>query len=308
VGLAVGASQRLQRVLGSAACAIALTACLGTALVLESRAAQSPANAMVPSVPAARQTVLTNISQIVGLKNTQAKQGLPVRLTGVVTYFDAEWNLLFICDGTGSIYVAPTPGMAKAQSGDLVEMEGITAPGGNVPIVARAALQVLGRGQMPEPSKASPKELVSGQAGSQWVEVRGIVRAADDREGRLGFDLQIERERIRGYVLDYAPSNVTQMADAEIKFQGVCANSYDDKGRFAGVQLFVPGMANIQVEQPAPADPFALPLRAVSELPRLSPEHVRHRVRVQGTVLQQKLGQHVTLKEPTGTIQCTPGK
>src|SRR5262249_61466467 len=52
--------------------------------------------------------VLTRIEQIRRLSNEEAPRGYPVRLNAVVTYADLDWQILFVRDETGGIFVNPS--------------------------------------------------------------------------------------------------------------------------------------------------------------------------------------------------------
>src|SRR5208282_4495767 len=55
--------------------------------------------------------------------------GRPVRLTGVVTYCDPEWHLLFLQDDSGGFFVDLKEEVADLKVGRLVEISGKLAPG-----------------------------------------------------------------------------------------------------------------------------------------------------------------------------------
>src|SRR5580765_4679494 len=54
------------------------------------------------------QRIYTSVQEIRGLSPEEAANNHPVQLRGVVTYYDREWNILFIQDATAGIFVDPT--------------------------------------------------------------------------------------------------------------------------------------------------------------------------------------------------------
>src|SRR5205814_8713788 len=52
-------------------------------------------------------SLLTRVEQVRKLSVEEAKRGYPVRLDAVVIYADLDWNMLFVQDPTGAIFVDP---------------------------------------------------------------------------------------------------------------------------------------------------------------------------------------------------------
>src|SRR5690242_12666026 len=73
--------------------------------------------------------VLTHIAEVRKLTRDQARQGYPVHLTAIVTYFSGYPPApdLFIQDATGSTWVGWDPSLPEAEPGQLIELWGITA-------------------------------------------------------------------------------------------------------------------------------------------------------------------------------------
>ena len=89
--------------------------CAGAVLASASTAAAEPVRA------------LTRIDQIRRLTSDEAAARLPVRIVAIVTYHDhSAWNLLFVQDATGGIYV-DKPRTPPLEVGEAVEIIGVTA-------------------------------------------------------------------------------------------------------------------------------------------------------------------------------------
>src|SRR6266480_1565504 len=93
--------------------------------------------------PYEKLTLLTRVAQVRQLKHDEAELGYPVRLRGVVTYYDRDAEIFFIQDSTAGIFVnssgmtfSPQPNQMtdilvgpleakfRLQAGQLVEIEG----------------------------------------------------------------------------------------------------------------------------------------------------------------------------------------
>src|SRR6266542_207799 len=70
--------------------------------------------------------VFRSISQVRRLKTEEANRGYPVRLRGVVTYYDFPHGDLFVQDGGEAIYVEPGGTPLPLHAGRLIEVEGIS--------------------------------------------------------------------------------------------------------------------------------------------------------------------------------------
>ncbi len=124
---------------------------------------------------------LTTARQAHSLSEVEAARAYPVHLQGVVTYYDPDFGTglaaTFIHDATGSIFVSQTSELARQLFvGALVDVRGVSAPGGFGPIVKNPRIRVLGRAPLPpHPPRVSLAILKTGAYDAQWVEVEGSV-------------------------------------------------------------------------------------------------------------------------------------
>src|SRR5438874_151999 len=78
---------------------------------------------------------LRTAEQVRRLPAGQAEQSLPVRLKGVVTFFDRELFSQFVQDETAGIYLQDSPSTPTLIPGQRVEVEGVTSAGEYAPVV-----------------------------------------------------------------------------------------------------------------------------------------------------------------------------
>ena len=57
---------------------------------------------------AAPTRLLDTVSAVHSLSTVEARRRYPVRLRGIVTYYDKPWSNLFVQDATGGVYVHAT--------------------------------------------------------------------------------------------------------------------------------------------------------------------------------------------------------
>ena len=255
-----------------------------------------------PAVPSWR--LLRTAAEVRRLSPREAREGRPVRLQAVVTYNDPEMRLLFVQDGTAGIYVEAWRHIHRLQAGDLVEIEGVSAPGDFVPIVAQPRVRVLGRAPLPRARPVRPPQLRAGQEDGQWVEVEGVVRSVTPR--RRFTAIQMAEDEVR-FQLQLPPSAdpalLGRLVDARVQVRAVCRSLFTLKGQWAAIVLSSPGPQQLTVLTPPPAEPFALPISPVNTLFQFEPgQSWEHRVRVRGTVTFSQPGD-LYLRDTSGGLR-----
>lgn len=112
-----------------------------------------------PAQAAANLPLLTRISQIRQLTPDQAARGYPVRISGVVTYYSrtgpdflgretfmsSDTPDLFVQDSTAGIWVDMPKDSPPLESGQLLEMEGVTEAPDFAPQIGKPRYRVIGR-------------------------------------------------------------------------------------------------------------------------------------------------------------------
>jgi PAS domain S-box-containing protein len=254
---------------------------------------------------------LTRVDQIRALNPDEAKLGYPVHLRAVVTYYGGGGWELFVQDSTAGIYVNGPSKNLDLNEGDLVEINGVVAPGDFAPVITNVQIDRLGKASLPKARLFSLEDLRTGEEDGQWVEIEGLVRSTAVRNGRTSLDIGTSNGRIRAE-LPLTNTDLSRMVDAQVRLQGACGTIFNKKRQLIGVQLFVASPERITILQPAPEDPYASPVRPIGTLLQFTPQAARaHRVRVQGIVTLQRTGRSLFIRDDTEglyvqTIQPTP--
>src|SRR5882762_4635591 len=249
------------------------------------------------ALPAAQPLrLLTHADQIRQLSPEEAARGYPVQIRGVITD-DVPAPDFFVQDATDGIYVEGSLSPTFAHHfGDSIELDGITGPGKYAPVIKEFKVRVLGKGTLPKTRIYPFSEFAGGQQDSQWVGVRGIVRAVSiDRNswhetvlamtvasggGRFNVRVPITREQ-----------DFSSWIDSDVLIEGVCGSLFNTNRQLIGILFYVPDLRLIKVETQAKEVPF-------SSLMQFSPvKGPQHRVRVQGVVAYQQPGRALFLQE-----------
>ena len=95
-------------------------------------------------------------------------------------------------------------------------------------------------------------------------------------------------------------ANYSALVDSEIVISGVAAPLVNLRRQMTGARLLFPGMKTITVTEPAPPDPFLLPVQSLSSLLQYSPQgDSPHRIHVRGRVTLWWPGQTVCIVDET---------
>jgi len=239
--------------------------------------------------------VLTHADQIRQLSPEQAALGYPVRVRGVVTD-DVPSPDLFVQDSTAGVYVEGSKsGNFPHHFGDLIEVEGITGPGKFAPVIIEKSSRLMGTAPLPKTRVYSFDEIADGQLDSQWVQIRGIVRAVSIdktswRETSLAMRVASGGGQLSVRVPISAEQNFSTWIDSEVLLEGVCGSLFNAQRQLTAVLLYVPRLNFITVETHARAVPL-------SSLLTCSPGGGQdHRVRVRGVVGYQQPGKALFLQ------------
>ena len=254
--------------------------------------------------------VLTSVGQVRKLTPDQAKRGYPIRLRGIVTYYDFPHLDFFIQDATGGIYATPPAGLS-VHAGQFVEVEGNTRFSDFAADVTNPRIRVLSEGRLPAARKVTTDELASGREDCRRIEVEAVVRSAEAYQGGLMLDVAARTLRFRAYVPDVvkAPAD---LVDARVRIRGTCGGLYNGKEQFIALELLVPSLADITILEGAPDHRFTGPPILIRNILRgASDGGSGHRVRVQGVVTLQRLGRSLFVRDESlgllvQTRQMTP--
>lgn len=254
--------------------------------------------------------MVTNAVQIRNLTYAEAKRPLPVRMQGVVVTEAGPFGDLavVISDRRAGVYIlGPTNCFAGTHRGDLLEVEGVTDPGEFAPIVRVNHFRRLGTQPVPEPLAVTYEQMIAGSLDGQLVEVVGVVRrwekVTDTNEfGIWHMELAVGDGRLTVSSNGEHPPGVVQ--DAEVRVRGVCFYQFNDKRQVLSPLVLVSRELPVQIEKPAPADPFAAPVRSVSSLLQFSPNaDYKHRVHTRGVVTYQEPRGFVWLQDELSGLQ-----
>ena len=229
---------------------------------------------------------------------------------------DPEGIAFVIQDETEGIYVqGPAEFVAGLGRGDLLEIEGVSDPGGFAPYVVANKVRKIGHGRIPEPIQVTLDELEAGQMDAKWVEISGIVRSVEPkrpsdfsppppgtRYAAPGQDLLQAKDPKVKMKLAWGSARVIvqfngdckpeDYVDAKVRVRGLCFNLHNRNRQFVRPFVQVPRGVEVAIEKPPPEHPFGgahRPVASLLQFAQLTGEH-GHRVHVRGIVVHHQPG------------------
>ncbi|HSY17909.1 MAG TPA: ATP-binding protein [Candidatus Acidoferrales bacterium] len=257
------------------------------------------------STPAVAQTPsneLHTVSAVRDLTVEQTKQKIPVRLHGVVTFFDENLYSRFIQDETAGIYLQFPLNVAPPMltPGQVVDVSGTASPGEYAPVVVVNQAQVTGTMPLPTAKPVTYEQLASGTEDSQFVEIAGIVRSVRTLEGSDYHQIEIVTGggRLLIFARGLPVASADELLDSTVRVRGVCSTQFNHQRQLFAIRLMVPRPDDLKIEIPAPRDPYAISERPIGSLLQFTPQETYgHRVKVTGTVIYFEPGAAIFLQD-----------
>jgi signal transduction histidine kinase len=255
--------------------------------------------------------VLTTIEQIKRLKYDEAQRGYPVKIRGVIIW--SRKTAVIIQDSTQAIYVdevaATEPDPFRV--GELWEIEGVTV-GRFSPVVLARRVVRLGMGTLPEPAHPVWDQLLNASLDSRYAEVQGIVLAVRARNLTL---LTREGKKLQVRLTDMPLERIEAHEGALVRVRGPLSAIKDPitlSFKIGEIQI---RNASINVDQPAPVDPFTAPAKHAKELLLFdSQASPFQQVKVAGQVVHARAGEYYLMDGtnglrfiPKAALQLQPG-
>jgi diguanylate cyclase (GGDEF)-like protein len=254
---------------------------------------------------AAEPDAIASVRAVQALSNTQAKEGLPVRIEATVTYYRDSGSDLFVQNDDGALYVHYRPG-ADLQPGDRVRIDGKTEEGFR-PIVAADDVALLRHEAVPAAIPASFEEVIGAQLTGLRVSVAAVVRSATmvgtGPKRSIYLDVLMDGGYVGVAVNSADESALKMLVDAQVEISGIAVSKFDQKMQLAGARIVVQSLADVKVLKTAAVDPDSLPLSAFDDV--LSAYHVQdqsRRVRVRGTITYYQPGSSLVLQNGSKSL------
>ena len=256
--------------------------------------------------------LLTTAREAHSLSAAEARRGYPVHLRAVVTYYDPYIDLrhgaLFVHDATAGIFVAiPAKPILPLRAGTLIDITGVTGPGDFAPIVDGPEIRVIEESHLPATAPlVSLGRLLTGAEDGQWVEIEGLVHSVLESGRNVTIHVAMSDGSIGATTVKEEGRDYSGLIDAKVRIRGNAAGMFTRNRQMTGTRIFFPRWAQVTILEPAPADPFALPIRPTNSLLMFTPNIAfLHRVHVRGRVTLQWPARSLCIQDATEGL-CVP--
>jgi signal transduction histidine kinase len=241
---------------------------------------------------------ITTAAQVRTMQPADARRHLHAIICGVVTT-----ATLFTCvvqDSTGPVFVRSLKGAWPNQPivGERWTFKGTTDPGAFSPIVFADTAICMGRDVMPQPIHPNREQLLDGSLDVELVEVPGIVLDMTPHEITLFTPGETVKLELAPDFPSPSPVGATgakqSLIGSRVRVRGVFFAWRVSRTRQLVPGQFLLGDPVICVDDPAPADPFSVQTRRLSDLLRFTSHvDVLTRFKVKGQVLLARPGEYL---------------
>lgn len=246
--------------------------------------------------------LLRNIATIRALDENDLEEGVPARITGVVTMVDTNESAFFLMDESGSIGVNSDEPQNQLDAGDRLTLTGVTAPGTFGPVLKLRAMNWLSHGMLESPAPVTGTALLNGRHESEWVAFEGVVRRRQHRGIHTWLTIAWSDRRFDVRVPD-GIDLPDPIIGARIRVFGIVQTRVNESGQASGVNLLVSDRSRIRIDRPAPKKPFELERLDIGQLMRFQPDNsFTRQKRVVGTVTLA-WPDRLFLQDESGTVE-----
>jgi len=251
--------------------------------------------------------LLDNIWAVKSLRNLDAERGYPVKINGVITYWDPGRDHLFVQDATGASYVRlANKSIAGLEPGSRVEILGRAARGNFAPVIQPDSVVVLGKAPFPVPIKVRPGGIFYGREENLWAEVEGVIQRWDVRYlGQARLLLASGQSQVTvAFAAKPSDQDLDGLVDRRVRVQGVYSPIFSLDQRLLGFELRAPSLSQVEVLSESAVEKSVPELRSIHGLMEYSPSGIpEHRVKVEGRITQMGSEGSIFVEDGTGGIR-----
>jgi PAS domain S-box-containing protein len=237
------------------------------------------------------------VERILELPRREVEQGAAVLLRGVVLWSAPGQDFFILKDATGGVCVQLGAWQGQRPAiGSEVVVEGATKIGTYSPAVRLSRLDVVGSASLPDPKIVTLEHALTGVEENRWVEMTGYLRDITTEGGSTKLTLVASAGEFTARLP--ADAKVQSLQGSVVRIQGVCTATSNEDHQLTGIDLLVSGAPFVQVEEPAPVEPFSVPMRTIASLHQYNTiEAASHRVRLSGVVLHHVVGRYIMIQD-----------
>jgi signal transduction histidine kinase/CheY-like chemotaxis protein/uncharacterized protein YdeI (BOF family) len=243
----------------------------------------------------------TTVAAVRSCSPERIRAGVPVRLTGTITYVDFFSRVMYMQDETGGIRVNMNEGAAFEPNQKLT-VTGVATKGQVSLLVVNPQFVSSGPAHPPDAPVARPSEFARPSTEGTLVTVEGIVQEATfDRTKQLYAHLATKDGPVEVWIREYQNFLLQSIVDRRVRVRGVASVVRNADGRPVRLQMFAQSVDRLTFLEPPRAwsDARLMTVREVAALPN-APEH---RIRMRGRIRAGAEGEPYSIEDRTGVMR-----
>ncbi|MEO7412933.1 MAG: sensor histidine kinase [Opitutaceae bacterium] len=257
---------------------------------------------------------IVRIGDVRSLSRDEAARSLPLRVRGVVTWRGLREQVI-VQDETGGCWLEMSEArQGRVWTGDpaifdtirvghVLEIEGVSGPGGFAPVILPATIRIVGQQSLPPARPMQPARFFSGADAGLRIEARAVVQGYRAAEGAWVLELNANPGRFTAEFSSAALPDPAALVDAEVSVTGVAVTRINSRGELTMPRLFSSRASDLVIDVPA-TPPFSAPLTGLDRLLPFRTEPIGpHRLRVIGVVTYALEGKFLYLQEGVSAVR-----
>jgi len=253
--------------------------------------------------PGAPPRVLRTAAEIAAEAKPPDATAASVIFEGRVAYQD-PMRTIFLADDTGVTFIFGGT-HPIVQAGDLVRVTGVAHQGVIIGGITPERIEVIGRGEPPPATPIEPADLATGRYHYHRVAIEGVIRQVvpvGDSAVALMLNADGKSARIEAEApASEASAAAARFIDAGVRATGLVVGNINDRRQVVEPYVRVKQLADVEVLDPPPADPFEIP---VTPLAAFASQTIGdHRVLVRGTAVAGPIAGAVYLRDGDRSIR-----
>lgn len=248
---------------------------------------------------------LTTVAQVRSLKPEQANMKIPVRIKGVV--IAALGDAIVLQDFSGGVYVHIGGAILadKPNVGELWEIKGTTDPGDFSPVVEASTGKFCGDAILPTPIHPTWDQLMNGSLDAEYVELRGVLTSISSNQITLltseGKVVIVGDEKHSLPEIPVSASGGSSLLESIVQIRGCYLTKWDLQSRSVAGGVFNLWSPIMNLEEPAPLDPFSLPTTKMADLLWFDARaDMLQRTKITGQIIYAVQGEYFISDDHTG--------
>jgi signal transduction histidine kinase len=257
---------------------------------------------------------IVRIGEVRSLSREDAAKSRPVRVRGVVTWQGLREQLI-VQDDTGGCWLEMSEARGRGlwatddvifdsiRVGHVLEIEGVTGPGGYAPVILPSGLRMVGKQPLPPARPMVPARFFSGADAGLRIAAHAVVQGYRPAGSGWVLELNADPGRFTAEFSRTALPDPAALVDAEVQVTGVAVTRINSRGELTMPRLFSNQASDLIIQVPA-APPLAAPLVSLDRLLPFRPEPAGpHRLRVVGIVTYALQGKFLYLQDGDSAVR-----